>query len=351
MSDPAAAPGGSSRQALAAGVVGYVIWGLVPAFFILAGRQGASPWEIVGQRALWSMPWAGVLVLIAGHGDQVAKVFRTPRLLGQLAVSALMIVSGWSVYVWAVNNGHNIESSLGYYINPLLNMAIGAVVFRERITAIGLVAIALAAVGTVLQALALGHLPWIALFLAVTFTVYGVIRKRVEVDAQAGLFVESLLMWPPALALVLWLSHTGVARFATGVPITLILLAMGPVTVAPLAFFAWTTRRLPLSTVGFLQFTGPTLGFLIGLAVGERLTPLGLVSFGFIWAGVALFMFGAWRAARRVRLARPNAPSVTRRSASSATSPVSLRFTGQEQDGAAPLLPREAGEVADREAG
>ncbi len=309
MSPSAAAPGDSSRPALAAGVAGYIIWGLVPAFFILAGRQGASPWEIVGQRALWSMPWAGLLVVIAGHGDQVAKVFRTPRLLGQLAISALMIVSGWSVYVWAVNNGHNIESSLGYYINPLLNMAIGAMVFRERITAIGLVAIALAAVGTVLQALALGHLPWIALFLAVTFTIYGVIRKRVEVDAQAGLFVESLLMWPPALALVLWLGHTGVARFGAGAPITLILLAMGPVTVAPLAFFAWTTRRLPLSTVGFLQFTGPTLGFLIGLAVGERLTTLGLISFGFIWGGVALFMFGAWRAGRRVKPPIPLSPA------------------------------------------
>jgi chloramphenicol-sensitive protein RarD len=310
MSLSAAAPGGSSRQALAAGLIGYIMWGLVPALFILAGRAGASPWEIVGQRAIWSMPWAGLLVIIAGHGDQVARVFRSPRPLAQLAVSALMIVSGWSVYVWAVNNGHNIEAALGYYINPLLNMAIGATFFRERIGALGLGAIALATVGTVLQALALGHPPLIALFLAVTFTIYGVIRKRVDVDAQAGLFVESLLMLLPGLALVLWLGHAGHTRFATAAPITLLLLAMGPVTVAPLAFFAWTTRRLPLSTVGFLQFTGPTLGFLIGLAVGERLTPLGLVSFGFIWAGVVLFMVGAWRAARRVRLAPPD-PQVT----------------------------------------
>jgi chloramphenicol-sensitive protein RarD len=317
MSHPAAAPGGSSRQALAAGVAGYVMWGLVPAVFILAGRTGATPWEIVGQRALWSMPWAGLLVLLAGHGDQVARVFRSPALLGQLAVSALMIVSGWSVYVWAVNNGHNIEAALGYYINPLLNMAIGATFFRERINAIGLGAIALATVGTVLQALALGHLPLIALFLAVTFTIYGVIRKRVAVDAQAGLFVESLLMFLPGLVLVLWLAHTGVARFATGAPITLILLAMGPVTVAPLAFFSWTTRRLPLSTVGFLQFTGPTIGFVIGLIVGERLTPLGLVSFGFIWAGVALFMFGAWRAARRVEPTLPLSPAKAGAQASS----------------------------------
>ena len=303
MSLPATAPGGSARQAFAAGIAGYIIWGLIPALFILAGRSGASPLEILAQRAVWAAPWAWLLVAFSGHGEQVRRVFRRPALLGQLAISALMIVSGWAVYVWAVNNGHNLEASLGYYINPLLNMAIGAALFRERISALGLGAIGLATVGAVLQALALGHLPLIAIFLAVTFTIYGVIRKRVEIDAQAGLFVESLLMWVPAVGLVLWLGHTGAARFGHGLPITLLLLAMGPVTVAPLAFFAWTTRRLPLSTVGFLQFIGPTLGFLIGLAVGERLTLLGLLSFGFIWAGVALFVLGAWRAGQRLRLA------------------------------------------------
>jgi chloramphenicol-sensitive protein RarD len=304
MRSAAEAPDGSARPALAVGVAGYIIWGLVPALFILCGRAGASPLEILAQRAVWSAPWAGLLVAVSGHGDQVRRVFRRPRLLGQLAISALMIVSGWTVYVWAVNNGHNIEASLGYYINPLLNMAIGALVFRERINAFGLCAIALSVIGTVLQALALGHLPLIALFLAVTFTIYGVIRKRVEVDAQAGLFVESLLMWLPALALILWQGHAGAARFGHGLAITLLLVAMGPVTVAPLAFFAWTTRRLPLSTVAFLQFIGPSMGFLIGLAVGERLNPLGMLSFAFIWAGVAVFIFGAWRAGRRLRLAQ-----------------------------------------------
>jgi chloramphenicol-sensitive protein RarD len=300
VSHPAAAPSGPSRPVLAVGIVGYIIWGLIPAWFILAGRLGAGSWEIVGQRAMWSAPWAGLLVLISGHGDQVLRVFRRPRLLGQLAVSALMIVSGWAVYVWAVNNGRNIESSLGYFINPLLNMALGAWLFRERIDAVGLAAIGLAAVGVLLQTFALGHPPLIALFLAVTFTIYGVIRKRIDVDAQAGLFVESLLMCPFGLALTLWVAHTGAATFGHGLPITLVLLAMGPATVLPLALFAWTARRMPLTSVAFLQFTGPTLGFAIGLFMGERLTPTGVVSFGFIWAGVALFLIGAWRRSRRL---------------------------------------------------
>jgi chloramphenicol-sensitive protein RarD len=295
-----APPGGHSRRVLAVGIVGYIIWGLIPAWFILAGRLGAGSWEIVGQRAMWSAPWAGLLVLISGHGDQVRRVFTSPRLLGQLAITALMIVSGWSVYVWAVNNGHNIESSLGYFINPLLNMAIGAWLFRERIDAAGLVAIALAVIGVLLQTLALGHPPLIALFLAVTFTIYGVIRKRIEVDAQAGLFVESLLMLPAGLALTLWLGHAGSARFGHGAPITLVLMAMGPATVLPLALFAWTARRMPLTSVAFLQFTGPTLGFAIGLAMGERLTLTGVLSFACIWASVAVFLAGAWRRSRRL---------------------------------------------------
>ncbi|HWF76989.1 MAG TPA: EamA family transporter RarD [Caulobacteraceae bacterium] len=300
MSHPAAAPGGQSRPVLAVGIVGYVIWGLIPAWFILAGRMGAGSWEIVGQRALWSAPWAASLVLISGHFDQVRRVFRSPRLLAQLAVSALMIVSGWSVYVWAVNNGRNIESSLGYFINPLLNMAVGAWLFRERIDGVGLAAIGLAAVGVLLQTFALGHPPLIALFLAVTFTIYGVIRKRIEVDAQAGLLVESVLMFPFGLALTLWVAHAGTATFGRHLPITLVLLAMGPATVLPLALFAWTARRMPLTSVAFLQFTGPTLGFAIGLVMGERLSPVGVVSFGFIWAGVLVFLLGAWRRVRRL---------------------------------------------------
>jgi chloramphenicol-sensitive protein RarD len=315
----APAPGGQSRRVLAVGIGGYIIWGLIPAWFILAGRLGAGSWEIVGQRALWSAPWAGLLVVIAGHGDQVRRVFASPKLLGQLAVSALMLVSGWSVYVWAVNNGHNFESSLGYFINPLLNMTVGAWLFRERLDATGVAAIALAVIGVLLQTLALGHLPLIAIFLAVTFTIYGVIRKRVEVDAQAGLFVESMLMLPAGLALVLWLGHAGTAKFGASGPITLVLACMGPATVLPLALFAWTARRMPLSSVAFLQFTGPTIGFLIGLAMGERLSLTGVLSFGFIWASVAVFLIGAWRRSRRLAgVAAAPAPRSERLQASDA---------------------------------
>ena len=203
-----------------------------------------------------------------------------------------MIGSGWAVYVWAVNNSRNLEASLGYYITPLLNMAVGAAVFRERIGRIGAAAIALAALGVVLETVALGHPPLIALFLAVTFWAYGVIRKRIDADAQTGLFVECLLMAGPGLAYVVWLHHIGGGIFGRSLGGSLLMATAGPATVVPLALFAWTARRLPFSTMGFLQFIGPTAGILRRHHHRRSPHPLRAVSFGFIWAGAATFVSG-----------------------------------------------------------
>jgi chloramphenicol-sensitive protein RarD len=307
MSLPAAAPGGQNRRALAAGLGCYLIWGASPALFILMDRAGASPWEILGQRALWAPLWAGGLVLVTGVGGEVLGVLTRPRTLGWLSVSGALIGSNWAVYIWAVNNGHNIDSSLGYFINPLLNMAVGALLFRERIDAVAWTAIALAAIGVALQTAALGHLPVISLFLAVSFCTYGVIRKRVAVEAQTGLLVECLLIAVPGIAYLGWLYGNGGGAFGHTLEPSLLLLLAGPLTVAPLALFAWAARRLPFSTLGFLQYIGPTLGFLTGIETGETLTPLRAVSFVFIWSGALVFVFGAFRAARALR--RPISPS------------------------------------------
>lgn len=296
MNPPAA--GGSPRQALIAGILCYVIWGATPILFMVMKRAGASPWEILAHRAMWAAPWAGLLVLLAGQGAQVKRVFASPRRVFILAASAAMISSGWGVYVWSVTHGRNIEASLGYYITPLLNMAVGAAFYRERIDRFGATAIALAAVGVVLQGAALGHLPAIALFLAATFWGYGLIRRQIDVEAQTGLFVECLLLTAPGLAYVLWLHHTGGGVFARTGGATLLLMTAGPATVAPLALFAWTARRLSFSTIGFLQFISPTIGFAVGVATGERLSLLGVISFLCIWAGAAVFIAGAMRASR-----------------------------------------------------
>jgi chloramphenicol-sensitive protein RarD len=242
-------------------------------------------------------------VLIARQGGEVRSAIADPRRLFWLILSATAISSGWGVFVWSVNNGRNIEASLGYFITPLLNMGAGALIFRERIDRFGALAIALAATGVALQTIALGHPPVIALYLAFTFWIYGLIRRQIAVEAQTGLFIECLLMTVPGLAAVIFLHGHGGDIFGRGLGPSLLMMAAGPVTVAPLALFAWTARRLPLSTFGFLQFISPTIGFLIGLGVGERLTPLGVVAFAFIWTGSAVFMLGAWRASMRLRVA------------------------------------------------
>jgi len=295
---PSPTPGAEARLALSAGVGCYLIWGFVPLVFQAIGHLGVSPWEIVAQRTLWAVPSALVFVLVARQGRQVLQVFRNPRVLAWLTLSALLIGANWLLYIWAVNSGRVLETSLGYYINPLLAVAAGALIFRERIDRIGLAAIALAGVGVGIQAVALGHFPFVSLILAVSFCGYGIVRKRVAADAQTGLLVECLILSLPGLAFVLWLERTGAGHFGTDLPTTLWLLACGPITTTPLMLFAWAARRIPLSFMGFLQFMGPTIGFFIGISQGEAFTPLRAASFVFIWAGAAVYAWGAWRRSR-----------------------------------------------------
>jgi chloramphenicol-sensitive protein RarD len=298
---PASSPGGETRPALAAGIAAYALWGVLPLYFhVLAGFGVGTP-EMIAQRTLWSVFWAGGLVLLARQTAQAGRVLREPRTMAWLAASTLAILVNWTVYVIAVNAGHVLEASLGYYINPLMNMAVGAWLFRERMSGSGKVAIALATVGVAIQTLALGHLPVISLALAISFCVYGVIRKQVTADAQTGLFVECLYLTLPGLAYVAWLQASGQGHLFAGPGVALLLMAAGPATVVPLALFAWSARRLPLTALGFLQFIAPTLQFCVGVALGEPLTPLRIASFGFIWAGVAVFAWGAWSATRRVQ--------------------------------------------------
>ncbi len=290
------------RAALLSAFGCYVIWGFMPLLFMGQHAVGFDALEILAHRALWAVAFAGLLVFLAGQGGQVRSALTNPKTLGWLTASTLLIAVNWGVYVWATTHEATLEASLGYYVNPLLNMVVGLWLFREKIDRWGWIAIGLAAVGVAFQALALGRPPWISLILAFSFASYGVIRKRVPIDAQAGLLVECLLLVPFGLAWVLWLQHTG-AGVAFDSPVnTAWALANGPATVLPLALFAWSARRLPLSTIGFIQFLAPTLQFAVGVWAGEALTPLRVVSFAFIWGGAGVFAAAAFfrhRAARQ----------------------------------------------------
>lgn len=302
------APGSNpSRAALLSAFGCYVLWGVMPLLFMGQAAIGFDAPEILAHRALWAVAVAGLLVWLAKQGGQVRAVLSSPKTLGWLVFSTVLIAVNWGVYVWATTHGATLEASLGYYINPLLNMIVGLWLFREKIDRWGWVAIGLAAVGVVFQALALGRPPWISIILALSFATYGVIRKRVPIDAQAGLLVECLLLLPFGLAWVLWLQHTG-AGVAFDSPVnTLWALANGPATVLPLALFAWSARRLPLSTIGFIQFLAPTLQFAVGVWAGEALTPLRILSFVFIWGGAGVFAAAAFFRVRAARQALKNA--------------------------------------------
>jgi chloramphenicol-sensitive protein RarD len=287
------------RSGLIAGLVCYTLWGFLPLLFNAAEHSGAGVFEIVAWRTLWSVPLAVVFVLATDRGASVMALMLAPRTLLALLLSAALIATNWSTYVWAVDNGHTLAASLGYYLNPLLNMAAGAVLFREKITRWGFVAIALAAVGVVLQGVASHAAPWIPLILAFSFCAYGLVRKTAAVSAQTGLLVECVYLAIPALAYVLWLSAGGHGVFGKAPAPTLLLLLCGPATVVPLALFAFAARRLPLTLVGFLQFIAPTLQFFCGLSAGETLSPVAAISFAFIWAGVAVFAADALTRGRR----------------------------------------------------
>jgi chloramphenicol-sensitive protein RarD len=289
---------GASPTLLA--VLSYTIWGLVPLFYLPIHAFGAGAIEIIAHRSLWAAIWSLGLVLATKQWPQVAVVFASPRLRWMLLLTSILVASNWGIYVWAVTSGHTVESALGYYLTPLLNMAGGALIFRERVDTWGKGAILLAVAGVAIQVVSVGQVPWVAILLALTFGSYGVLRKHLVVPALVGLSVECLYLFLPALAYLVWYEATGRGHFFHPAHAAWLMLT-GPVTVLPLVMFAYAARRIPLSTMGFVQFIGPTLTFFIGLSEGEPFTLASAVSFAFIWAGAIVFAFGAWRRLKAVK--------------------------------------------------
>ena len=293
------------KAAVFAGIGCYAFWGFLPLLFKASALAGSGAWEMVAWRTVWAFVAAAVVVALTRGWRRVAEVMRTPKRLGLLACAALLIICNWSLFVWAVDAGHTLDASLGYYLNPLLSVAAGMVLFRERIGTAGWIAIALATIGVAVQTLAHGGLPLAALGMATTFCLYGILKKQIAVDAVTGLFFECSVLAAPALAYGLWLQSTGHGHMTQ--PLAGLLLALaGPATVAPLVTFAWAARRMSLSSLGFIQFIAPTTQFIIGMTFGEPLPPLSLLAFAFIWSGVGVYAFSAWRKTRAAPVpARP----------------------------------------------
>lgn len=270
----------------------YVMWGLLPAFLHLFAAL--HPLLVTAQRIVWTVPCAFVVAIILG-GVASLKVSRKTLLL--LTLSALLIGGNWLLYVWAVGQGRIVESSLGYFINPLINVAMGVAFFREKLTKWQVVAITLAAAGVLNQTFFVGAFPFIALGLAISFAAYGLVRKLAQIDPAAGLFWESVILLAPALAALVWFAKDGMAIMGGSSGMALLILTLGPATSIPLILFAVGARGLPFTTLGLLQYLAPTLQFATGIVLGEAFTPAHGVTFALIWSGLAVYSFATIRAA------------------------------------------------------
>lgn len=289
------------RRGLLAAATAFTIWGVFPAYWHLL--KAVPSMQIMAHRVVWSAVLVVGWLLWRQGWDWWRTIAARPRMLAALALSGAVIAFNWGLYIWAVNAGHVVETSLGYFINPLVTVALGVVVLRERLRRPQWIAVACAAAGVAWLTWSAGSPPWIALGLAGSFALYGLVRKLVPVDAVAGLGVESLFMFLPALAYVLWAEagHGGGFIGGWSLGTQLLLVFSGVVSAVPLVAFAYGVRRIPLSVVGLLQYIGPTLQLLLGVwFFREPFTAVHALGFGAIWLGLAIFAGeGLWRGRRR----------------------------------------------------
>ena len=292
------------RRGMWVAVGAYVLWGVMPLYWHLL--KAVPSLQIVLHRIAWSALFVGAYLLWRDGRGWLRRTLAGPRLGWMLALSGVLIAFNWGLYIWAVNAGHVVETALGYFINPLLNVLIGVLFLRERLRPLQWLSVAVAAAGVLWLAVRYGQVPWIALALAASFGLYGVVRKLAHVDAVAGLGVESAYLFLPAIALLAWTEAHGGGGFGAGygAAASALLVLGGIVTALPLVGFAYAVRRIPLTTVGLLQYIAPTLQFLIGVLVfREPFDRERLVGFACIWLALAIFAADGLLRARRGRLA------------------------------------------------
>ncbi len=291
-----AEPRGDVRAAgVAYAASAYLTWGLFPLYF--RALAGVPAPEVLAHRVVWSLVFVAALVTALGRWRGVLAQLRSRGTLTRLAVTAVLIASNWLTYIWAVNSGRVLEASLGYFVNPLVTVLLGVVFLHEPLTPRQVVAVALAAAGVLALVVHAGRVPWVALVLALTFGLYGLLRKRVPTEAVAGLLGEVAVLAPLA---ILYLATLPEPHFGAVPRHTALLAASGIVTALPLIWFAEGVRRLRLSTVGLLQYLNPSMQFAIAVFLfGERFTGAHAVAFGCIWASLVLYTAEALSGARR----------------------------------------------------
>ncbi|WP_338445218.1 EamA family transporter RarD [Pelagerythrobacter marensis] len=279
------------QSGLAAGLSAYFIWGFLPLYLLLVREVPA--FEFVGWRIIWTLPICLVIVAIRRQGREVLRAFANPRSLATLAASSVLIGLNWLVYVWAIQHDYLYAASLGYYINPLINVLLGTFILGEKLSRRQWLAVAIAAAGVALLLGGALTTLWISLTLGLSFGTYGLLRKRVDVGALPGLTIESTLLLVPAAAIALWYAASPAgSAFAQSPELSFTIVLGGALTAIPLLLFAIAARRMDYSTIGFLQFLAPTIVFVLGLTVFDQpLQTVQIACFVLIWTAIAIFVW------------------------------------------------------------
>ena len=299
-----------SPRGLAAGAAAFTIWGLFPVY--LYPLRGVPALQVIAHRIIWSCLFLVAWLLLRGELGDLRATLARPALLARLALTATLISINWLVYVWAVTHSHVVDTSLGYYINPLVNVLLGVIVLRERLNRAQWTAIGLAALAVLYLALLAGRPPWIAGTLAVSFSLYGFVRKVISVEALPGLTTETLLLMPLAAGYLAWCQWAGSGALTTqGAGVAALLIGSGLITAIPLFLFAYGARLLPYSTVGVLQYIAPSLQLLCGVVLyHESFGPARAAGFALIWAALLIYAVdGLWRARSAARAAPGTSPA------------------------------------------
>ena len=289
-----------SRQGVVYGIAAYGLWGLIPLYFKSVAR--VAPPEVLAHRAWWSFALLAICVYLLGRWDDLWQKLHDGKAAGMLAMSALLMALNWLTFIYAVQSGQVVEASLGYFITPLATVLLGVVLLGERLRPYQILSLVLAAVGMLVLTGLVGQFPWVSLALALTMAFYGLLRKITPVDSLMCVTVETLFMTPLALAYLGYLGAAGKTS-GGGLPTLGLLILSGPVTTVPLLFFGGATRRLRLSTMGFIQYLSPSLQFLLAVLVfSEPFSSPQVLSFACIWTAILIYVLDSLRGAQQDRI-------------------------------------------------
>lgn len=281
------------------GVGSYVLWGLFPLYWPLL--KPASPLEIVSHRAVWTLVFCLIVLALSKQLHSAISVVKRPKMMAGLFLTTILVSINWLTYIWATNNGHVVEAALGYYINPLIIIAFGVLLLREKMRPLQWLAVGIAAIGVTILTFDYGRLPWVAISLALSWGTYGLVKKKLDLGALDGLAIETLISFIPYVGYLIYLGSQGTGQFGQSPGLTILLISAGAVTAIPLLLFNGSTTRLPYSTIGLLQYITPTIQFSIGVWVRHEDMPAARwIGFLVIWLALAALAADLVKSSRAV---------------------------------------------------